>query len=131
MRYKLFFLILLVSGCSRYKKEIHVSFDSSREEVIARLSMIPDTPFFACITRLEQERDTVNNVHIEYEFSGKNEIVQGFYTEQMVRLGWNKISEIITNQQILIFEKPDMVCIIEIRPKEHRYSVALGRKIHL
>jgi hypothetical protein len=128
----LIFLFLLLSGCNSQNKNIRAKLPIKEyDESIARISAIPDTPFFACIESFSEDPTSMYNIIVQYRFAENLEtkVIIDFYLQEMERSGWKKIVMIDAHDQIMIFEKPYLLSVIEIRPKEKRYSLVLGRKL--
>lgn len=122
-------LLLLLSGCKPRQKNGFKRGKKQHDELIARISSIPDTPFFAQVEEFSEDPESMYNLIVRYRFSEDVEVVKDFYLEEMERAGWNVVVNINSLDKILVFEKPKLACIIEILPKERKYTVALGRKI--
>jgi len=48
--------------------------------------------------------------------------VTTFYLQQMERTGWRKVASVTGIESLLIFEKPDRVCAVSIRPLSKKHS---------
>lgn len=125
--------LLALSGCapSSGRKTCKVNrFNRQSDELIARVSSIPDTPFFAQIEDFGEDPESMYNLIVRYKFSGEGDNVKDFYHQEMERSGWKVVMKVDASDKIIVFERPDLVAVIEIRPKEQRYTIVLGRKIY-
>ena len=122
-------LVLFLSGCNSGKNKGFKPRRKQHDELVARVSSIPDTPFFAQVEEFSEDPESMYNLIVRYRFSEDASTVKDFYLEEMERSGWNVVVNINGSDKILLFEKPKLACIIEIRPKERKYTVALGRKL--
>ena len=102
----------------------------SQEEIVARISSIPDTPFFAHAESFSEDSSSMYNVVIRYRYKENLDAIRDFYLTEMERAGWSLIMQVNADDIVLTFDRPDLIAVIEIRPKEQSYSIALGRKIN-
>jgi hypothetical protein len=122
----------LLSGCAQKapRKAIVEEATVRYDELVARISSIPDTPFFADIEAFGEDAESKYNLIVRYRFSGEADAVKDFYLQEMERSGWMlDMSVNVVDASVFVFEKPKLIGVIEIRPKEHWYTVTLGRKI--
>ena len=130
-RITLLLIIVVFSGCTQKtpRKAVVAQAAVRYDELVARVSSIPDTPFFAEIEGFEEDAQSKFNLIVRYRFSGEIDAVKDFYLKEMERSGWMLVMDVSAVDTVIVFAKPKLMSVIEIRPKEQKYTVALGRKV--
>lgn len=122
--------LLCLSGCA--KKPVQKKpLLSGHDELIARISFLPDTPFFAEVEQFSEDPSCRYNVIIRYRYQTDIESVYSFYMKEMERHGWHMLMRVDAQDKVMTFTRPNLVAVIEIRPEEQKYSIALGRKVEI
>lgn len=121
------FLLCFLAGCG--SKQPAKGKQRQRDELVARISSIPDTPFFARVESFDEDPESMYNLIVRYRYSGEFDVVRDFYTQEMERFGWRTVMQVNAGDQVITFEKPDLYAVVEIRPKENRYTITLGCRI--
>jgi hypothetical protein len=68
---------------------------------------------------------------LTYRVTTTRELLIQFYEEEMIRLGWNKLAQSSGDEEILIFETPSKVAIIQMRPEKQKKGWKRNKKIIL
>ena len=66
---------------------------------------------------------------LTYSVTTKHDELVSFYEEEMMRLGWNKLAQSSHDEEILIFESPSKIAIIEMRPETPKKGWKRSKKI--
>jgi len=68
---------------------------------------------------------------LTYRVVTTRESLVSFYEDEMMRLGWNKLAQSSGDEEILIFESPLKVAIIQMRPEKPKKGWKRNKKIIL
>jgi hypothetical protein len=68
---------------------------------------------------------------LTYRVTTTRESLVQFYEEEMMRFGWNKLAQSSGDEEILIFESPSKVAIIQMRPEKSKKGWKRNKKILL
>lgn len=115
-------LCLLLSGCVHQKVE-HKAFLWQQQE--ARFYDIPimlhAKPDYAYHDQATGEISS----QIAYTVEATYTDAQTYYTQQMERYGWRYLSVISGYEVTIIFEKPQKLCVISLRPAQQKNEIKI------
>ena len=68
---------------------------------------------------------------LTYRITTTRESLVQFYEEEMMRLGWNKLAQSSGDEELLVFESPLKVAVIQMRPEKPKKGWKRNKKILL
>jgi hypothetical protein len=72
-----------------------------------------------------------DTIILTYRITATRESLIRFYEEEMMRLGWNKLVQSSGDEELLVFESPLQVAIIQMRPEKPKKGWKRNKKIIL
>lgn len=118
-------LLLTATGCGMQKKMKNSDF-LQHEEVIAKFTDLPDTPFQVQLQQVAVSQKAREELQLFYTFSMSVQDLIAFYHQQMERLGWELIVESNIQNCLMHFVKPTQFCSVLIT--ENDLSIYVGCK---
>ncbi|HSW76771.1 MAG TPA: hypothetical protein VLG50_06985 [Candidatus Saccharimonadales bacterium] len=130
-----FFIVLFfAAGCKHKQTAIIPKQDPlALQELLARLSDLPDVPYGYQVKKIEKDQRNPDSVFIEYQANKKDcvqhEDIKKMYYSSMELLGWNFVSEFQGQEILLFFERPrGKKCIISLRQDGYLIVFVLSKK---
>ena len=114
------FVLGLFAGCAPKKEpaDKKVTKTSQLQEMIARITTIPDTPFGFYVYRVISDEINNSNCQIQYRLLKKIQLdiqaLKQSYIVDMETFGWDCISQFLAeNEMVLLFKRPgNLMCQI-------------------
>lgn len=72
-----------------------------------------------------------NGSILAYRVTATRDALVRFYENEMMRLGWNKLAQSSGDEELLIFESPLKMAIIQMRPEKPKKGWKRNKKIIL
>ena len=115
-------LILLFSGCS--KQPLNNKIEQTKNfNLIAQQAKFVDLPTPINSMPLSHElSDKNSDSFYAYSIVEEQENLAKFYDIEMEKFGWNKITQFMNNETLLIYEKPNLFAYISIRPLKNKIN---------
>lgn len=82
-------------------------------------------------TVTSQQNSSSRSSILTYCVTTKHESLVRFYEQEMMRLGWNKRAQSSGEEELLVFESPLKMAIIQMRPEKPHKGWKLNKKIIL
>lgn len=128
-----FFVYLLVSSivflpaCT--KRRVPLSVADKRREALMHGMPLPVggtlLPLAGRVSTPHAEQSIVR-----YKVPSSRETVQRFYDKEMMRLGWHKKAQSSQGQDIMVFESPTHIALVQIAPeKKNHVMLTLHRLV--
>ncbi|MBT3456208.1 hypothetical protein HN446_04040 [bacterium] len=112
----LFFCLFFVQSCKREQNKVHHLLRAKEQE--ARLFDVPVPVSARLIVSEQPGRKGESGQMLRYKIDSTTDELLTFYGKQMERSGWKKLCEAVAQESVFIFEKPNKVCSVSIRPSE-------------
>jgi hypothetical protein len=111
------------SGTLYHKKKTY-------DEWIAQEAKLFDVPVLidAVPEKLSEPDESEITMTVRYRAKSALPDAVEFYEQEMERYGWNLWNSFITQEALLIFEKPSKICAILIKPYKDQINVTIFSK---
>lgn len=133
---RFFVVLVLVVSCasfSLYAKKKKISHRTMADrQAEAHLVDMPFPVGGVLLPAHNKDKSEPNSSAIlTYCVSTTREALIRFYEKEMIRLGWNKLAQSSGDEELLIFETPSKIAIIQMRPKKIKKGWKQNKKIIL
>lgn len=118
--------VIVLGGCG-LKKQFHQdAILYEHQEIIARCSDLPDTPFQVQLKKIIVAPENHDQMQIFYTTTLSVQDIIFYYEQQMERLGWQLLAQSKLQDAFLCYGKPEKFCSILIF--EGSFRVYVGNK---
>lgn len=108
------YCLFLLMGCSLKKKNHQSPILYEHQEIIARCSDLPDTPFQVKLKNIVVAPENYDQMQIFYTTTLCVQDIILYYEQQMERLGWQLLVQSNLQDVFLCYTKPKKFCSILI-----------------
>lgn len=128
LRYVFLLALCVLSSCGGPKN--YSLARKSHDDWVAQEAKLFDVPVLIDarpekLTQLE-EAEEVASVSYTAHISLTEAI--DFYEQEMERYGWNLWHSLISQEALLVFEKPSKICTVSLRPYKNQIKVVIYSK---